>query len=239
MNYHLHYERLIDRARKRNLEGYAEKHHVQPRCIGGADSPENIVLLTPEEHYVAHQLLVKMHPGDHRLLWAAVCMTGANKKQPGRQNKLYGWLRRQFSAELSRRAVGRKHSPETLAKLSAAKLGKKRGPRTAETRAKISAASKGVPKSEHHREALSNSKRGKKRGPHSESWRKRQREGILSACPNPSGHRGVYFCTQVNKWKARIRVGGKTRYLGSFATPEEGAAVYAAAEREIYGGVVT
>jgi hypothetical protein len=105
MDYARHYRKLIGRARKRRLwDCYFEVHHIIPRCIGGGDEPENLVRLTPEEHYVAHQLLVKMHPKKHKLLYAVRAMTmeapthGGNRSK----NKLYGWIQRRFS-EMKRR----------------------------------------------------------------------------------------------------------------------------------------
>lgn len=101
MNYELHYFKLIERARTRNIVGYTESHHIVPRCLGGSDSIENLVRLTPEEHYVAHQLLVKMHPSNHKLINAAIMMI------PNRpSNKLYGWLRRRFASSMSIRQSG-------------------------------------------------------------------------------------------------------------------------------------
>jgi len=92
MDYKKIYQQLIDRARSRSITGYKETHHIIPRCLGGTDDPLNLVDLTPEEHYVAHQLLVKMHTNNGRLLYAAVMMC-ANRMN----NKLYGWLRRRLS----------------------------------------------------------------------------------------------------------------------------------------------
>lgn len=89
------------RAKARVLNCYTERHHVIPRCLGGSDSPDNLVNLTPEEHYVAHQLLVRMHPNNPKLIYAAVLMT-ANRPS----NKLYGWLRRRLSEERSRSQSG-------------------------------------------------------------------------------------------------------------------------------------
>jgi hypothetical protein len=51
--------------------------------------------LTPEEHFVAHLLLVKIHPDHHGLVAAVVRMTG-NSPHPGTSNKLYGWVRRRY-----------------------------------------------------------------------------------------------------------------------------------------------
>ncbi len=92
MDYELHYSTLIERGQARLLEGYSENHHIIPRCIGGSDDPENLVRLTPEEHYVAHQLLVKMNPGNEKLVYAAVMMGNTRHT-----NKTYGWLKRKVS----------------------------------------------------------------------------------------------------------------------------------------------
>lgn len=92
MNYKQIYNNLINRAKERLVEGYTESHHIIPRCMGGDDSKSNLVNLTPEEHYTAHLLLVKIYPDNKKLVKAATMMI------PNRpSNKLYGWLRRRFS----------------------------------------------------------------------------------------------------------------------------------------------
>lgn len=96
-----HYDVLIERARTRKVEGYTEQHHVIPRCMGGDDSAENLVRLTPEEHYVAHQLLMKMHPNHVGLIAATVYMAGKGRRS---SNRLYGWIRRRM-AESQKRPV--------------------------------------------------------------------------------------------------------------------------------------
>lgn len=104
MDYKKIYESLIERSKGRNIIGYTEKHHIVPRCMGGSDDAENLATLTPEEHYVAHQLLVKIYPGNHKLICAAQMMI------PNRpSNKLYGWLRRKFS-EVMKEQTGEKNS---------------------------------------------------------------------------------------------------------------------------------
>lgn len=75
MDYAAIYARLVARAKSRVLTGYREKHHVIPKCLGGSDDDENVVELTVEEHYVAHQLLLKMYPAENGLLFAAMFMT--------------------------------------------------------------------------------------------------------------------------------------------------------------------
>ena len=100
MNYTKHYNMLIERAKNRKLTGYVEKHHITPKCLGGDDNKENLVELTPEEHYVAHQLLLNMYPNKPGLIYAAMMMTIKNDNQT-RNNKLYGWLRRKHADAMS------------------------------------------------------------------------------------------------------------------------------------------
>lgn len=72
MNYKLIYEQLVARGQKRSkIEGYKERHHIIPRCMGGSDEDKNIVNLTAREHFISHKLLVKLHPKVVGL-WAAV-----------------------------------------------------------------------------------------------------------------------------------------------------------------------
>lgn len=92
MNYEKIYDSLISKAQNRILETYTETHHIVPKCIGGTDNINNLVELTPEEHYLAHQLLVKIYPQNHSLVKAAAMMI------PNRpSNKMYGWLKRRFA----------------------------------------------------------------------------------------------------------------------------------------------
>jgi hypothetical protein len=95
MDYQKHYDLLMERAKTRAIEGYSESHHIIPSCIGGPDSKDNLVDLTPEEHFVAHQLLTKIYPSNHKLIRAATMMAVSSEKVK-RTNKLYGWLRRKF-----------------------------------------------------------------------------------------------------------------------------------------------
>lgn len=95
MNYKKIYTDIINRAQSRDLAVYSEKHHIIPRCLGGTDDDTNLVKLTPEEHYICHQLLVKIYPGNHKLLSAALFMTANGMGK--RSNKVYGWLKRRYS----------------------------------------------------------------------------------------------------------------------------------------------
>jgi|LakMenEpi03Aug12_release.lakeMendotaPanAssembly.Ray.scaffolds.fasta_scaffold108455_3 hypothetical protein len=116
MNYQKIYEQL---TAKDMIADYTEKHHIIPRCMGGSNNPSNLVLLTPEAHYVAHQLLVKIYPHNHKLVYAANMMGNCRIT-----NKLYGWLRRKFSIAASIANKGKTISDEHKAKISASLTGR-------------------------------------------------------------------------------------------------------------------
>lgn len=118
MNYSRIYSQLIAKAQQTPPEGYSEEHHIVPHCMGGDDSPSNLVRLTPEQHLVAHLLLVKIHPGHLGTLAAAVMMSGRKRYS----NKKYGWVKRQ----MSERAKNRRHTTESKKKMSDARKGKKK-----------------------------------------------------------------------------------------------------------------
>lgn len=156
MNYQAIYDRLIERSRNRTINGYSERHHILPRCLGGGDEEANIAVLTAEEHYLAHQLLVRLYPGDLGILSAAHVMT--TTRHAGRSaNKLYGWLRRRMAVaqtglkrppsvgqKIAARLRGRTLPPEVIAKMKISMKGKIR---SAETRKRMSAGQKGIKRS--------------------------------------------------------------------------------------------
>jgi hypothetical protein len=95
MNYSIHYNLLIERAKQRDVIGYTEVHHIIPKCLGGSDDISNLVKLTAREHYIAHILLAKIHGGT---LWHAVNLMGRQKKY---SNRMYEQARLEHSKLLS------------------------------------------------------------------------------------------------------------------------------------------
>lgn len=174
MNYQKHYDALIERARLRNLDAKTESHHVVPRCMGGSNAKSNRVDLTPEEHFVAHQLLVKLYP-DHKGIVKAAAMMVTNRSAGRTKNKTYGWLRRlHYEARVgmpcppeTRAAISRRHKESDAAKaarakLHAAQVGRKR---TEASIKKMSEAKKGVPLSEETRRKMSEVRKGREISP--------------------------------------------------------------------------
>ena len=84
MNYAVKYEALIDKRRKFPLSksnGYCERHHYIPRCMGGGNDKWNIVNLTAKEHFIAHHLLCKINPKEMKLLNAFIAMCTKTTRQ--------------------------------------------------------------------------------------------------------------------------------------------------------------
>jgi hypothetical protein len=70
------YYQIIIRGLERNHikernDGY-QTHHIIPRCFGGTDSGNNLVVLTYKEHRVCHRLLIGMTSGEnkHKMMYA-------------------------------------------------------------------------------------------------------------------------------------------------------------------------
>lgn len=68
MDYNRLYQRFIESrpVRKKVPGDGLERHHVLPRCLGGKNTIDNIVVLTPREHFIAHRLLHKWTTGTAR-----------------------------------------------------------------------------------------------------------------------------------------------------------------------------
>lgn len=169
MNYSLIYDRIIQRARDRKLTGYCESHHIVPRCMNGGDDLDNMVDLTPEEHFLCHQLLVKIFRNTkyfHSLVFAANMMTRGNAlcRRDLSKLKMYGWLRRAYSTALSERMTGTtgRHSMSDAGKeaVSKAQTGRTRSDEWKEQASILRKGKPGKPRSEATRLKISASKTG-------------------------------------------------------------------------------
>lgn len=114
MNYKQHYDNLIKTRRELNRgiirkSGF-ELHHIFPKGHGGLDNDENLILLTPREHYIAHFLLWKINKNDLKMARAfahmsmfsfknsriltsheyEICRNAASYANSGENNPMYG-----------------------------------------------------------------------------------------------------------------------------------------------------
>lgn len=63
MNYKRLYENLLHKHGSRHKANnvYMEQHHILPKSMGGLDTIDNLVYLTPRLHYLAHRILHKIY----------------------------------------------------------------------------------------------------------------------------------------------------------------------------------
>ena len=60
---------------------YYENHHITPKCLGGGNEKDNLVLLTAQEHFIAHKLLTKIYPDNRKIACAFFRMCHDNKNR--------------------------------------------------------------------------------------------------------------------------------------------------------------
>jgi hypothetical protein len=79
MNHRKIYDNIILKAKSENRQRhqgtYYENHHINPKCLGGNNDKENLVLLTAREHYICHKLLTYIYNGNPELVYAFFRMT--------------------------------------------------------------------------------------------------------------------------------------------------------------------
>jgi hypothetical protein len=138
MNYQNIYNQIIEQAKNKNRkkkEGiYYESHHIIPKCIGGEgkthqwNSHPNIILLTPKEHFICHQLLCEIYPNENKLkyaLWSMCNGSSSEKRQYIVSSRIYERMKHIQSNLKKLESTGKKHSDETIYLMRIKKLGKK------------------------------------------------------------------------------------------------------------------
>ena len=98
MDYKNIYYSIIERHR--NQSDITEKHHIIPKSLGGDDTPENLVEVSPRVHYILHLLLYKMTSGnDRKKMWYAIWnMSNQGKIKTG---SMYQFIREECSKRQS------------------------------------------------------------------------------------------------------------------------------------------
>jgi len=137
MDYRRIHDNIIDQAKNRVPTGYTENHHIIPKCLGGNNSPENLVRLTAREHFIIHKLLVEIYPNEGGLKIAAFlfCYWKSGKQERSYHigAREYARLRESNAIVQSVAQKKRYEDPEYRAKMVAAQS-------TTEARANYTAA---------------------------------------------------------------------------------------------------
>jgi len=121
MNYEKIYFKIIDKAnlenRKKGGSVHYEKHHIKPRSLFKELEKDNnnIVLLTPKEHFICHMLLERIY--DCRQMKYAIWRM-CNDKTYKVSSRYYEYVKNKIVTESSRLNKGRKLSEEHKRKIS-------------------------------------------------------------------------------------------------------------------------
>jgi hypothetical protein len=191
------------------LQGF-HNHHIIPRYKGGTDAPENLVLLHPIDHAIAHLVRFKIYgnPADG---WAYNRIISGLKDEliPNRKGVPKPYMRKPKSeetkAKMSAAAMGKKKSPEAVEKTRKALTGRKATPEQLATLALgrvrpddyvsplkgqarktpwlfgLTPHNKGVPASDETRAKLSAAKKGRKQTPEQIAKRVAARRATLES----------------------------------------------------------
>ena len=160
------YNAIIGHYKTTVVEGFVEKHHITPKCMGGDDSYSNLVALPPRAHIICHYILHKAYPENKSLAYAFSMMAVNNKSQYRRMSsRLYEKTRTARSSALK----GVKLTEEQKAKLRVPKKNKQnyKGKKSESHRKNISAALTGISRTAEHQEKLNQSM---------QSWYEEQRQ---------------------------------------------------------------
>jgi len=163
---------------KKSKDLYTENHHKVPRALRGSNLKENMVLLTGREYFIAHLILWKAYGGKMaNAFWMMSISQNYNKLT----SKQYASIKYIVSEKMRKMnlkrdhspMLGRKHSKETIKKLSESHIGQSPGNKglkcSQETKNKISIAQTGKKYSEETKLKKSKSMTGKK-------WTEKQKE---------------------------------------------------------------
>lgn len=183
------YMKLMLTRKNRIINEYTEKHHIIPKSMGGKEG-DNLVALTPKEHFIAHLLLTKMTEGTykHRMNYAFNMMLTEN-----RVIERYKPTSRFYA--MARKLVG-----EAASNINKGKT----------------AWNKGIPRPQYVKDAVSNANKGRKawnKGvPRTEEDKEKMKIGIAKRGPRISPTKGsvqpTFYCIHCSK-----KIAGKSNYV--------------------------
>lgn len=158
MNYQLVHDKIIERARVRaKPNDYCERHHIQPRSMGGNNDADNLVWLTAREHYLVHWLLYKLHRSAS-MAFAWDRMTHGSKRLRRYISHTFAYAKKAQAAAMREAKLGK-----TYAEIGRDPASSRKGQKmTPEQRARIAAASRGRRMPDEGRQKLRLSKLGER-----------------------------------------------------------------------------
>ena len=102
------YYNIISNAKSRTSPVNKERHHILPKSLGGSNTIDNLVDLTPREHYVCHLLLTKFTINNFKkkMFYALHRLTNKSGTKI-KSSKIYEYLRINHSLIVSEKFKGK------------------------------------------------------------------------------------------------------------------------------------
>lgn len=128
MTYEEFIQNILDTRGRFNCDGYKERHHIIPKCMGGTNDENNLIDLYGREHYEAHKLLAEENPDNNALTFAFWMMAHINREKHCCSAEEYEEARGLFTNRIRgerHHNYGKRPSKETRRKLSEAHRGEK------------------------------------------------------------------------------------------------------------------
>lgn len=60
-------QNILDTRGRFNCNGYKERHHIVPKCMGGTNNDDNLIDLYAQEHFLAHKMLATENQDNYKL----------------------------------------------------------------------------------------------------------------------------------------------------------------------------
>lgn len=117
MTYDEFINNILDTRGRFNCDGYKERHHIVPKCMGGTNDEDNLIDLYAQEHFVAHKMLAMEHNNNYKAVYAfwRMCQTRSkNNASIDVSPDDYAEARKLHAQAMSNREI----SEETRRKLS-------------------------------------------------------------------------------------------------------------------------
>lgn len=152
------YEKFIAYYKTIISEGFVERHHILPQCLGGGNDPENIVALPARAHFIAHAMLHKAYPDNKKLAHAFAMMIINNPYQKRKcSSRLYQMAKSARSSAM--KGVARPEWVKEKLRKPKSSTDNYKKPKSKSHIENMRRSQRGVPKSKSHIEKIKESKK--------------------------------------------------------------------------------
>lgn len=197
------YFSLTETRKDRVTDEYTETHHIIPRSLGGDNCNENLVRLTPREHFIAHWLLSKMFEGDAKMRMGFAfhmmfVISPDHKERYRPTSRVHDTARKllaeSFSAVNKGRVAWNRGKPRTIEERALMSMKRKEGNQRKKDNGQPTCWNKGIKRTDGEKQKIS------------DSWSKLKETDWIS--PNKGREKKKIYCVHCSR-----NIRGETNYI--------------------------